>query len=171
MDRPELERLVRLADMLEAMQKEAGALEVDPYEFEDEYCQALDEQGPLTIGGSEWEHSQVFREIDPTGYRVGLVDWVDGAYEVTDTQDYKDLEEKFDDLQLDAEALLNEAREYVTELEDEIEGLEEKTMEVEGVEGPEVMEELDREINRLTELKEEVEDMIIQVEWIEGASL
>jgi hypothetical protein len=42
------------------------------------YDEALDESGPAVVAGLEYMPSRVLREVDPTAYRVGFCDWLDG---------------------------------------------------------------------------------------------
>ena len=60
-----------------AKQKEIDTWEPDIDDYEDQYCDAIDEQGDIFICGMKYSPSATLREIDPTAYRCGLVDYVD----------------------------------------------------------------------------------------------
>lgn len=46
---------------------------------EQSFDDMLDEiTGPVKVGGLEFVASRVLREMDPTAYRVGLHDYIDG---------------------------------------------------------------------------------------------
>lgn len=70
-------RLDELRAELESKQAEIDSFEIDPDDYEDQYCEMIDEGGPVRIGSLEYTASYVLREIDPTAYRCGLLDYVD----------------------------------------------------------------------------------------------
>lgn len=45
-------------------------------EIEEQFCEMLDEQGPCTIAGYEYDQSHALRLVDPTAYRCGLADYI-----------------------------------------------------------------------------------------------
>jgi hypothetical protein len=91
------ETLKELKAKKEALVKEMDNFEIDQDDFEDQYCEAIDEQGPVKIGSLEYTASYVLRKIDPTAYRCGLNDYVDGI-DKEDTEGYKELEEQLEAL-------------------------------------------------------------------------
>lgn len=101
-------RIEDLKELIEEKKKEIDNWEADTEQYEEQYCEALDEGGPVRIGSLEYTASYVLREVDPTAYRCGLNDYVDS------------LELEPEELKDELEALENE----LTELEDEIESLE-----------------------------------------------
>ena len=46
-------------------------------QIEEMYCEALDEQGLISIGTLQYTPSEVLRNCDPIAYRVGLSDFED----------------------------------------------------------------------------------------------
>ena len=46
-------------------------------QIEEMYCEALDEQGLISIGTLQYAPSEVLRNCDPIAYRVGLSDFED----------------------------------------------------------------------------------------------
>ena len=49
----------------------------DSYNYEDEYCDMLDELWPVSIGWLEYQASMVLRLVDDCAYRTGLNDFAD----------------------------------------------------------------------------------------------
>jgi hypothetical protein len=50
-------------------------------EAEERYEDILDCDGPLTLGGMSYARSYVLREVDPTAYECGFLDFVDSLSE------------------------------------------------------------------------------------------
>jgi hypothetical protein len=61
-----------------AKKKEIETWEPDIDDYEDQYCDAIDEQGDIVICGMKYSPSATLEVIDPTAYRCGLIDYVDG---------------------------------------------------------------------------------------------
>ena len=115
MNKSELEKAIAEKQAeIEAKQKEIDNFEIDIDEYEDEYCNMIDEMDVVRIGSLEYQASYVLREIDPTAYRCGLIDYVD-SLEVSDDPAYKELEEELETLE-----------DELTDLESELEELEEE---------------------------------------------
>lgn len=51
----------------------------DSSNFEEQYCDFLDEIWPVNIWGLEYQASMCLRLIDPTAYRCGLNDYADSC--------------------------------------------------------------------------------------------
>jgi len=52
--------------------------EISDYELHQMYDDMLDEIYPeCKIGGMNYSTSRALKEVDPTAYRVGFVDWLD----------------------------------------------------------------------------------------------
>lgn len=97
----------------ETKETELGSLELNPDDYEDSYDEALDDMGPVRIGSLEYSASHVLREIDPTAYRCGLLDYMD-SIDITETKEYKEIEEKLeriDDEIAELESQIEEAEE------------------------------------------------------------
>jgi len=99
---------------LEDKKNELENFELNPDDFEDSYCDMLDELDVVKIGSLEYQASYVLREVDPTAYRCGLVDYVDGL-DKEDSEEYKAIEEEIEALESEIE-----------DLEEEIENLEDE---------------------------------------------
>jgi len=48
-------------------------------QIEQQYCEMLDEAGPVVISGISFDPSRVLREMDPIAYNVGLNDYKDAV--------------------------------------------------------------------------------------------
>lgn len=49
----------------------------DDNDLQAHYDNMLNESGPLTIGGNEYNPAEVLNSVDPTAYRVGMSDYQD----------------------------------------------------------------------------------------------
>lgn len=107
------EKIDNVKGLIKAKQAEIDNFEIDVDDFENEYCEALDCDGPVKVAGLTFEASQIIRELDPTAYRCGLNDYVDGI-DKTDVKAYQELEEELEELE-------NE----LSDLEEELESVEE----------------------------------------------
>jgi len=99
-----MDRKEELKDLIKAKQKELDNFEIDPDEYEDEYCEALDAEGDVYVGGLTFSPSQIIRELDPTAYRCGLIDFVDGM-DIEEVPEYKELQEELEELEAELEEL------------------------------------------------------------------
>lgn len=95
-----------LKDELEALREDLENFEINQDDYEEQYCEMLDEISTVEIGSLSYNPSTVLREVDPTAYRCGLNDYVD-SLDIADSEEYQELEET------------------IIGLENEIEGLEE----------------------------------------------
>lgn len=87
---------------IEELRAEIENYEVDPYDFEEQYCDLLDECGPVKIGNLEYDSSHVLREVDPIAYRCGLIDYAD-SIELDEIQEYRELLEELEELEEEEE--------------------------------------------------------------------
>jgi peptidoglycan hydrolase CwlO-like protein len=83
---------------IKSKQAEIDNFEIDPDEFEEQYCEMLDEEGPVKVVGLTFDASAIIREMDPTAYRCGLNDYVDGI-DKADVKAYQELEEELEELE------------------------------------------------------------------------
>ena len=115
MTKTDLENAIAIKNAeIEDKQKEIDGFEIDPEEHEEEYKDALDEQGDVVIGNLHYSPSYVLREVDPTAYRCGLLDYID-SLDVSDDPAYKELEEELEIL-----------KDELADLEGELDDLEEE---------------------------------------------
>jgi len=98
MTKTELEKAIAMKNAeIEVKQREIDRFEIDPDEHEEDYRVSLDSEGDVNVCGLTFLPSQIIEELDPTAYRCGLVDYVDGL-EVSDDPAYKKLEEELEAL-------------------------------------------------------------------------
>lgn len=79
-----------------------------------QYDESLDEDGPVTVAGLEYEPSYILKSCDEVAYRTGFNDWLDGQdfIEIDGEQYPKDEVEDFlDGLKDDLEAAIADAEE------------------------------------------------------------
>lgn len=112
----------RQQDLLRVLGKQMENFELDAYDYEGEYQSMLEDAYPyVDICGMTMSPVAIIREMDPTAYRCGLIDYVDGI-DKEDTDEYRDLERRRDDtesyldaLELDLEDLMSEFDEIQSE--------------------------------------------------------
>jgi len=46
-------------------------------QIEEQYCEMLDIEGPVVIGGVSFDPSRILREMDPIAYDTGLAGYMD----------------------------------------------------------------------------------------------
>lgn len=98
----------QIREELEAKRNELKSVELDPDDYTDEYDEMLREvYGEVNIAGISLDADQVLRKCDPTAYRCGLLDYIDGI-DVTDTEGHKAIEEEIEELEDELEALEEE---------------------------------------------------------------
>lgn len=91
-----------LESEIERVQGEIDAWEPDPDDYTEQYDDMLRETcGPVMIGSLEYDVAMVLKEVDPTAYRCGMNDWLDGE-------------------QKDRNIEPDELKDELTELEDEL---------------------------------------------------
>lgn len=79
--------------------------ELDPEDFADQYDELLDDVHGEFMG---FDASQILKEMDPTAYRCGLLDYVDGLdqdEEKMKDDDYAEWTEEKEDLESEIEEL------------------------------------------------------------------
>jgi prefoldin subunit 5 len=117
---PELEALMYNWSFFEA-QTAVDNFEIDEDNYEEQYCEMLNEDGDIMIGSLRFTPSDVLNEMDPTAYSIGLSDYVD-SLDIDDDPEYEKLKEDLESLEENKER----TEEMIEELEEELEGLEEE---------------------------------------------
>lgn len=92
---------------LQELEKEICDFELNPDNYEDQYCEMLDGCYPQLFNMLP---SYILRECDPTAYRCGLNDYVD-SIDLSDDSDYCELTEKQSDLESEISDLESELKE------------------------------------------------------------
>jgi prefoldin subunit 5 len=106
---------------LDEVQTEVDNFEIDEDNYEEQYCEMLNEDGDIMIGSLRFTPSDVLNEMDPTAYSIGLSDYVD-SLDIDDDPEYEKLKEDLESLEENKER----TEEMIEELEEELEGLEEE---------------------------------------------
>ena len=102
-------KIAELAQQAKALQNQIDSFELDPDDYADQYDEMLDEVNGEFMG---MDASYILKKMDPTAYRCGLLDYLDGL-------DQDDEKTKNDDcVELIEE--LEEIESKIEELEDEL---------------------------------------------------
>ncbi len=120
------ENLEDIQNDLDKAQIKVDNFEVDPYNYEDQFCEMLDEQGDIEIGTLSFSPSDVLREMDPIAYRTSLNDYVDGL-DIEDDEEYAERKENLEECESERDS----TEELIAELEEELERLQEELEELE----------------------------------------
>lgn len=111
----QLQRQIKeLEQYIQDLQDEIDNFELDPYDYEDSYCEMLNEQGLVEIGDLTFEPAEIVKALNPTAYRRGLVYYLN-SIDVSDSIEYQELKEELSDLGSELEDL----EEKLSVLEDE----------------------------------------------------
>jgi len=86
------------------LKKDLETFEIDQDKHEEAYKELIDESGPVLICGMSFTASRILEEVDPIAFRCGLNDYVD-SLDVTEDEEYKELEEKLADLESELEPI------------------------------------------------------------------
>ena len=100
-------RIEELQNEIADLEKEIDRFELDTDDYEDLYDELLNEQGPVNIGGLTFAPADIVKEMDPTAYRCGLLDFVDNM-ELEDSEEYREMVERLEELQDELTDLENE---------------------------------------------------------------
>ena len=106
-------KIAELAAQAKALQNEISSFELDPDDYIDQYDQMLDECYGDFLGMNA---SYILKEMDPTAYRCGLLDYLDGLdqdEEKMDNDDYAELIEELEEI----ESKIEELEDKLTEMD------------------------------------------------------
>jgi len=94
-----------LQEELQLLRDELEDFEIDPDDYEGQYRDMLDGcYGVLNVCGYKYGASSVLARMDPTAYRCGLNDYVDGLEKEEDPK-YKEIREKMESLENEIDSL------------------------------------------------------------------
>jgi hypothetical protein len=92
-------------DRVQTLNASIENFDVDPYDYEDAFCNLIDEDyetehGKLRISGIAFTPSRVLRELDETAYWCSLTDYANTSFEGNpmDNDYYRELVEERDEL-------------------------------------------------------------------------
>ncbi len=115
MNKTELEKAIELKQAeITAKEKEIDNFELDNDDYEEQYKEAIDSEGPVKVAGIQFDPSRILEEMDSTAYRCGLNDYVDSLEKEEDPK-YKELGEELETL-----------TDGLADLESELEGLDDE---------------------------------------------
>lgn len=109
------ERALNIA-ALEVKKEELDNYEIDPDLVEDNYKDCLNEMHEMPNG---WDYADVLERMDPVMYRCGLNDYAD-SFDKEEFQDYKELQEEFEEF----DNINDHLNDEIFDIENEIEDLE-----------------------------------------------
>lgn len=121
------ERALNLA-VLEVKKQEMDDYEVDPDSLEESYKEALNESYEMPNG---WDYADVLERMDPIMYRCGLNDYAD-SFDKEEFQDYKELQEEFEEFDNINDQLNDEIFDLEQEIEEKQEILDDLITEADG---------------------------------------
>lgn len=116
------ERALNLA-VLEVKKEELDNYEIDPDLVEDNYKDCLNEMHEMPNG---WDYADVLEQMDPIMYRCGLNDYAD-SFDKEEFQDYKELQEEFEEF----DNINDHLNDEIFDIESEIEDLEAELQDLE----------------------------------------
>ena len=116
------DRALNLA-LLEVKKEELDNYEIDPDCIEDNYKECLNEMHEMPNG---WDYADVLEQMDPIMYRCGLNDYADG-FDKEEFQDYKELQEEFEEF----DNINDQLNDEIFDIESEIEDLEAELQDLE----------------------------------------
>lgn len=116
------ERALNLA-ALEVKKQEMDDYEIDPDSLEESYKECLNECQDMPNG---WEYADVLERMDPIMYRCGLNDYAD-SFDKEEFQDYKELQEEFEEF----DNINDQLNDEIFDIENEIEDLEAELQDLE----------------------------------------
>lgn len=109
-------KIAELAQQAKALQSQIDSFELDPDDYTGQYDEMLDEVHGDFLG---MDASYILKEMDPTAYRCGLLDYLDGLDQDEEKMENDDYAEWMEELE---------------EIESEIEELEDKLIEMDELE-------------------------------------
>lgn len=95
----------QLKKEIDRLEKKLENFEVNPEDHEREYDDCINEQGEVIITGITFSPADILKEIDPTAYRCGLIDFVDACIDRDDLPEYRSIENELEDLKNELEDL------------------------------------------------------------------
>jgi hypothetical protein len=101
------DKINSVKELIKAKQNEIDSFEIDPDDFIEQYEEALNSEGEVKVAGLTFYPADIIKELDPTAYRCGLNDYVDGIAKA-EVKEYRQLEEELEELEDELTDLENE---------------------------------------------------------------
>jgi hypothetical protein len=102
--------IANLQTQISELKKKLENFELDEENYSDQFDELLDEQGEISICGALYSPSTILKEVDPINYRCSLTDFVN-SFDIEETEEYKDLQEELEELEMELENLLPDQEE------------------------------------------------------------
>ena len=103
-------KIDNMKELIKSKQNEIYSFEIDPDDFIDQYEECLNSEGEVKVAGLTFYPADIIKELDPTAYRCGLNDYVDGI-DKSEVKEYQRLEEELEELESELTDLENELEE------------------------------------------------------------
>jgi DNA repair exonuclease SbcCD ATPase subunit len=92
------EKIENVKGLIKSKQAEIDNFEIDQDDFIEQYEDALNSEGEVKVCGMTFYPADIIKELDPTAYRCGLNDYVDGI-DKNEVKAYQELEEELEELE------------------------------------------------------------------------
>ncbi len=103
-------KIYNVKELIKAKQNKIDSFEIDPDDFIEQYEESLNSEGEVKVAGLTFYPADIIKELDPTAYRCGLNDYVDGI-DKAEVKEYQQLEEELEELENELTDLENELEE------------------------------------------------------------
>jgi predicted nuclease with TOPRIM domain len=117
-----------LKETISSKEWDRDNIELDPDDYEEQFCSMMDDEGDVIIWGYTYSPSYALKELDPTAFRCSLNDYV-SCLDIEDTKEYKELQEEIESLEENVSNLedeLSDLEDELSDLEDELSDLEDE---------------------------------------------
>ena len=92
------DKINNVKELIKAKQNEIDSFEIDPDDFIEQYEESINSGGEVKVAGLTFYPADIIKELDPTAYRCGLNDYVDGI-DKSEVKEYQRLEEELEELE------------------------------------------------------------------------
>ena len=108
-------KIAELAAQAKALQAQIDSFELDPEDYAEQYDEMLDEVHGDFLGMNA---SYILKEMDPTAYRCGLLDYLDGLDQDDEKMKNDDCVELIEELE-EIESEIEELEDEMSELDND----------------------------------------------------
>lgn len=112
--------IVNIDDCIKAAKaklEEIEHFEIEPDDWEDQYREMLNENGEVNICGFMYDSADALERLDPTAFRCGLIDFVDGI-DRSEDPNFKELLEELDDIRDELDSYIDDVSDLRTDEEE-----------------------------------------------------
>lgn len=108
-------KIAELAQQAKALQNQIDHFELDPDDYADQYDEMLDDCHGDFLGMNA---SHILKKMDPTAYRCGLLDYLDGLDQDDEKMENDECLELFEELE-EIKSEIEELEEELAEMDNE----------------------------------------------------